>query len=153
MPPGGVLQPSCLASAAASWRITRRFTTGSMGCSGGLGVRVKGLGVSGENKDTSGRIICWLRFIDTAVTARISKTPHIQTPPERCKSKLSLVPPWRQRKLNDFDQALALGNDIDKAIKQSIAHTMARIPMNQIPSSIPKPSGICMLKCNLYRKG
>lgn len=71
----------------------RRSIVGSIGCSGGLGARVtKGLGVSVENRDTSGRMTCKLRFIDTAVMDRISKNPHTHTPLERCKSKLNLLP-------------------------------------------------------------
>ncbi|MNT32003.1 hypothetical protein D3C72_1678630 [compost metagenome] len=117
-----------------------------MGWSGGCGERLsKAFGLRVDNFATRGRITWVCKFIDTEVTASTSSSNQTHTPPERCRSKFSLWPPSRQRKASDLRQLRQFGNDRYSAMKQSNSHTMPTMPINHTPSSMPQPSGMCMV--------
>ncbi|GAB4556956.1 MAG: hypothetical protein Tsb007_15910 [Rhizobacter sp.] len=117
-----------------------------MGCSGAVGARLaKGEGDSSENHDTTGRITSSRRFMPTEVMASISTSRYTHMAPERCRSKLSLWPPLFQRNANERRHAAQLGNEIHSAIKVSNTQATAIRPINHMPNSMPKPSGMCML--------
>src|SRR5450830_231768 len=89
---------------------------GSIGASAGAASRCsKGVAATVENSDTTGFITWRPRFMDTEVMASISSRPQTQTPPERCRSKLSLCQPLPMLKTNDLRQLRAFGNEIHSA--------------------------------------